>query len=125
MKRWVRVINRSRGNSPLGRAYWCDSFSCRLRGLTFRREIPDGEGLILVENSEGRINTTIHMLFVFFSISVFWVNSEGLVVDRTLAKPWGFYAPKQAAQFILEASPNILDEVQIGDQLEFIDEEVV
>jgi uncharacterized membrane protein (UPF0127 family) len=123
MKRWVRVINRSRGNSHLGRARWCDSFSCRLRGLTFRREIPDGEGLILVESSEGRINTTIHMLFVFFSISVFWVNSEGLVVDRTLAKPWGFYAPKHAAQFILEASPRILDEVQIGDQLEFIDEE--
>jgi uncharacterized membrane protein (UPF0127 family) len=93
-----------------------------LRGLTFRREIPDGEGLILVESSEGRVNTTIHMLFVFFSISVFWVNSDGLVVDKTLAKPWGFYAPKQAAQYILEASPRILDEVQIGDQLEFIDE---
>ena len=123
MQRWVRVHNHSRGNSPLGRARWCDSFSCRLRGLTFRREIPDEEGLILVESSEGRVNTTIHMLFVFFSISVFWVNSEGLVVDKTLAKPWGFYAPKHAAQFILEASPRILDEVQIGDQLEFIDEE--
>jgi len=92
--------------------------------LTFRREIPEGEGLILVESGEGRVNTTIHMLFVFFSISVFWVNSEGLVVDRTLAKPWGFYAPKHAAQFIFEASPRILDAVQIGDQLEFIDEEV-
>jgi uncharacterized membrane protein (UPF0127 family) len=94
-----------------------------LRGLTFRRDIPDGEGLVLVERSEGRINTSIHMLFVFFSISVFWVSSEGVVVDKTLARPWGFYAPKQAAQFIFEASPRILDEVQIGDQLEFLDEE--
>ncbi|MCJ7566433.1 MAG: DUF192 domain-containing protein [Anaerolineales bacterium] len=123
MKRWVRVHNRSRGNTLLGRARWCDSFSCRLRGLTFRRDIPDGEGLVLVERSEGRINTSIHMLFVFFSISVFWVSSEGVVVDKTLARPWGFYAPKQAAQFIFEASPRILDEVQIGDQLEFLDEE--
>lgn len=123
MERWVRVHNRSRGNSILGRAHWCDSFLCRLRGLTFRGEIPDGEGLLLVERSEGRINTSIHMLFVFFSISVFWMSSDGVVVDRTLAKPWGFYAPKHAAQYILEASPRMLDEVQIGDQLEFIDEE--
>ncbi len=123
MKRWVRVHNRSRENSPIGRALWCDSFSCRLRGLTFRREIPEDEGLLLVERSEGRINTSIHMLFVFFSISVFWVSSEGLVVDKTLAKPWGFYAPKYAAQYILEATPTVLNEVQIGDQLEFIDEE--
>lgn len=122
MKRWVRVHNFNSGNSLLVRARWCDSFLCRLRGLTFRSEIPEGEGLILVERSEGRMNTSIHMLFVFFSISVFWVNSDGVVVDRTLAKPWGFYAPKHAAQYILEASPRILDEVQIGDQLEFIDE---
>ena len=123
MKRWVRVHNRSRGNSLLIRSRWCDSFLCRLRGLTFRREIPDGEGLLLVERSEGRINTSIHMLFVFFSISVFWVSSDGVVVDKTLAKPWGFYTPKAAAQYILEASPRLLEEAQIGDQLEFIDEE--
>ncbi len=123
MKRWVRVHNRSRGNSLLVRARWCGSFLCRLRGLMFRSELPDEEGLILVDRSEGRMNTSIHMLFVFFSISVFWVSSKGVVVDKTLAKPWGFYAPKHAAQYILEASPGILGEVQIGDQLEFIDEE--
>ncbi len=122
MKRWVRVHYFNSGNSLLVRARWCDSFLCRLRGLTFRSELPEGEGLILVEHSEGRMNTSIHMLFVFFSISVFWMNSDGVVVDRTLAKPWGFYAPKHAAQYILEASPRILDEVQVGDQLEFIDE---
>lgn len=123
MERWVRVHNRSRGNSPLDKVRWCNSFLCRLRGLTFRREIPGGEGLLLVERSEGRINTSIHMLFVFFSISVFWLNSDGVVVDSTLAKPWRFYASKHAAQYILEATPRILDEVQIGDQLEFIDED--
>lgn len=123
MKRWVRVHNRSRGNSLLIRSRWCDSFLCRLRGLTFRREIPDGEGLLLVERREGRINTSIHMLFVFFSISVFWVSSDGVVVDKTLAKPWGFYAPKDAARYILEGTPRLLEEAQIGDQLEFIDEE--
>lgn len=122
MKRRVQVINQSRGDELVCRARWCESFFCRLRGLTFRREIPEGEGLLLVESSEGRVNTSIHMLFVFFSISVFWMNSEGVVVDKTIAQPWRFYGPKHAAQYILEVSPAILDKVQIGDQLAFIDE---
>ena len=122
MKRRVQVLNQSRGNALVCRARWCDSFFCRLRGLTFRSEIPESEGLLLVESSEGRVNTSIHMLFVFFSISVFWVSSDGVVVDKKIARPWRFYGPEHAAQYILEASPGILDEVQIGDQLVFIDE---
>ena len=125
MKRWVQVHNRSHGNSLLARARWCDTFLCRMRGLTFRHALPEGEGLLLVESSAGRINTTIHMMFVFFPISVFWLSSTGVVVDKRLAKPWGFYAPQQAAQYIFEASPALLQDVHLGDQLVFIDEDQV
>jgi uncharacterized membrane protein (UPF0127 family) len=100
-------------------ARWCESFFCRLRGLMFRRELPGGMGLILVERREGITNTTIHMFAVPFAIGVLWVNSAGEVVDKIVAKPWRVYAPAKPALYIVEGSPSIVDGVNIGEEIEF------
>ena len=96
----------------------CDTFRCRLRGLQFRRALPDDEGLLFIERAESRAATSIHMFFVFFSIGVVWLAADGTVVDSKLAKPFRpYYAPQAAAQYFLEGPPALLDWVRVGERL--------
>jgi uncharacterized membrane protein (UPF0127 family) len=120
--RWVQVSNRSRDGSPVIRARWCESFACRLRGLTFRRHLPENEGLLLVEATERRAGSSIHMWAVFFPIGVAWLGSEGRVVDCRLAHPWHAYIPSAPARYVLEGTTSMLSRVRVGDVLEWVDE---
>ena len=97
----------------------CDSFLCRLRGLTFRRAI-GGDLLLLVGGGEGRVETAIHMLFVFFPIAAVWLDSYGVVVDTRLARSFRpLYVPRAPARDVLEGPPELLSEVGVGDKLRF------
>ncbi len=100
-------------------ALYCDSFLCRLRGLMFRSSLAHEEGLLLVEARDSRIDTAIHMLFVFMDLAVIWVNSEFVVVDMVLARAWHLaYSPHKPARYTLEIHPNRLNEFRIGDRIE-------
>ena len=104
---------------------WCDSFLSRMRGFTFKRKINKGEGLVLVDKQDSRINAVITMLFVFFDLGVIWVNESGKIVDKKLARSWRLsYSPKEPAKYVVESHPNILDKIQIGDHLVFIEPEI-
>jgi uncharacterized membrane protein (UPF0127 family) len=60
------------------------------------------------------------MFFVPFSIAVIWLDADFRVVDRVVARPWRpFYAPRIAAQYTLEAAPELTEAVIEGDLLEF------
>ncbi len=108
------------GRILIPRAKWCDSFASKLRGFTFRRHLAPDDGLVLVEKGDSRLSTAIHMLFVNFSLGVIWVNSQGQVVDKTVAHPWRLsYAPQAPAQYVIEGHPDILAHVQIGDTVRF------
>jgi len=112
------VENRTRGQVVLDRVKWCHSFACRLRGLMFRRHWPADEGLLLVESKASIAATSIHMFFVFFPIAAVWLDDAFRVVDKTLARPFRpFYASRTPARYVLEAAPEVLDRVDIGDQL--------
>ncbi len=96
----------------------CDTLTCQFLGLMFRRRLAPHEALLFMESSESRVGTAIHMFFVFFSIGVVWLAADGTVVDKKLARPFRpYYAPRLPAQYYLEASPEILDEVVVGEQL--------
>lgn len=116
-----RVLrNAATGGIVLDRVKLCDTFWSRFRGLQLVRHLPDSEGLLFVSDSESRTNTTIHMLFMLFSIGVVWLDASGVVVDKRLAKPWRLaYAPQKPAQYFIEALPSILNRVQVGDRLNF------
>ncbi len=116
-----RVLkNAQTGAVLLARARWCDTFWCKFRGLMFRRHLPADEGLIFVYGRESVIETSIHMFFMAFPIATIWLDREGRVVDKVLARVWRpAYAPKKPAQYVIEANVGLLDAVQIGDQLEF------
>jgi uncharacterized membrane protein (UPF0127 family) len=116
----VLIENKSRtGIRPL-QAQICDTFLCRLRGLTFRHSFPSGEGLLLVERYDSRLNAAIHMLAVFIDLAVVWVNGAGEVVDVRLARRWRLaYVPRRPARYILEMAVDRLDDFCIGDHIEF------
>jgi hypothetical protein len=120
MAEFRTLVNATTGQVVLGRARWCVSFLCKLRGLMFRRTLPADEGLLFVYGRESRMDTSIHMLFMAFPIAAVWLDKDGRVVDKTLAKQWRpAYASSVPAQYIIEANPDLLDRVQIGDTLKF------
>ncbi len=121
-KTYCQVINAVSGQILVKRARWCDSFTSKARGFTFRRGLAPGEGLVLVESSDSRVNSGITMLFCFIDLGVIWVNTNGLVVDTVLAKPWRpSYLPQAPARYAIEADPGIIEYVKIGDRVEFAD----
>lgn len=120
MKRYRVVRNVRTGDVVLPRAEWRANFWGHLTGLMFRRHLPDDEGLLFVYGRESILDTAIHMLFVYFPIATVWLDKNGVVVDKTLAKPWRLsYAPHKPAQYFIEAHPSLLDRVAIGDPLRF------
>lgn len=115
-----RLILSRTGTTLLEDVRWCDSFGCKLRGLMFRRELPPGEGLLFVENRTSRVDASVHMLFMAFPIAVVWLDEDFRIVDQTLARPWRLaYVPSRPARYTLEANPELLTRVEIGDELYF------
>lgn len=121
MGKQVAIVNRSRDEGAILEAAWCETFACRLAGLTFRRSLPDGRALLLVERQESRLNASIHMWFVFMDLGVAWLDSELQVVDAIRARPWRVYVPAAPAKFILEAGPDLLEYLAVGDELSIED----
>ncbi|MDX2162593.1 MAG: DUF192 domain-containing protein [bacterium] len=108
------------GEIVLRRAKLCISFFCHLKGLMFISHLPEDEGLLFVTGAESKVNSTIHMFFMRFRIAVVWMNKDGRVVDKQLAKPWRpAYAPAAPAQYYVEANVSLLDRVNVGDYLSF------
>lgn len=114
----VSIHNLSHPHPQPITARYCASFSCRLRGLTFRRKIPTNWGLLLVQDRDSRMDASIHMLFVWTDLTVVWINSEAEVVDVKLAKSWRLaYLPKRPARYVLELSPQHLSDFIVGDRI--------
>lgn len=123
MSRYRVIRNRDSGEIVLGRAKWCASYWCKLRGLQFVRSLADDEGLLFVNGGESIVNSSIHMFFMFMEIAVVWLDANGKVVDKKLAKPWRpAYAPQSAAKYYIEAPTSLLDRVSVGDVLSFDEE---
>lgn len=118
----VQVVNRSRPLAAPLTADYCETFACRLRGLAWRRQLPAGRGLILVDRRERRLGSAVHMLGMSFDLGILWINSSMQVVEKRLAHRWRpFFVPSKPAQFVLEFGAERLTEFSIGDQLKFED----
>ncbi len=118
MPEQVLVHNLTHPNTHPIQARYCSSFTCRLRGLTFRRSLPSGDGLLLVQNRDSRVDSSIHMLFVWIDLGIIWINNAQQVVDVRLARRWRpAYVPAYPARYVLELSPERLGDFNVGDQL--------
>jgi uncharacterized membrane protein (UPF0127 family) len=119
-KQTYQVVHVESDRVIVDHARWCNNFGSKLRGFTFRRSLAPGEGLVLVEPGDSRVNSGITMLFTLCDLGVVWVNSAGIVVDKTLARPWRLsYVPQNPARYAIEAEPAILDKIQVGDRIRF------
>ncbi|MBI4732337.1 MAG: DUF192 domain-containing protein [Chloroflexi bacterium] len=119
----IQIQNKDRPLTRPLQAGYCRSFLCRLRGLMFRFLLAPDQGLLLVQPRDSRLDSAIHMLFVFMDLAVIWINSDNVVVDTVLARAWRpAYVPRAAAKYILEIHPDRLNEFSIGDHAEFAHE---
>lgn len=117
--RYYEIINK---NIILAdKAKYFDNFFFKAKGLMFTRPLRRGHGLILVAPNEGILETTIHMLFVFYPVDIIWLNSEKIVVDikqKVLPFiPW--IIPKEPAKYVVELPINTAKHIRIGDKLDF------
>lgn len=122
MPKQIVVENKSRKIQTPPLIQYCDTFLTQLRGFTFRPRLSRDEGLVLVGTRDSRFDSSIHMLFVSFDLTVIWINSEMKVVDKALAKAWRpAYFSKQPARYVLEIHPERWDDYDIGDIVQFKD----
>jgi uncharacterized membrane protein (UPF0127 family) len=104
--------------SSVVRLKYCDTFGSKLRGLMFTKQLAPDTGIIIVEDRESRLNAAIHMLFMNYDITVLWLDSDLVVVDKTLAKKWiPIYVPKQKAKYIVELHVSKFSDYEIGQHL--------
>ncbi len=116
----VQIKNQTCSQAPPLSAVYCASFLCRLRGLTFRRSLPPDQGLLLVQSRDSRMDSSIHMLAVWMSLGIVWINNAGEVVDTCLARPWRLaYFPHKPARYVLEIHPRRLQDFHLGDHILF------
>lgn len=117
-----QIVKVENGEVLIERARWCNTFWSKLRAFTFRRTLSPGEGLVLVDSSDTRVNSGITMFLCFLELGIIWVNGNGEVVDTTIAKPWRLsYLSQAPARYTIEAEPEILQRVRPGDHLKFLE----
>jgi len=122
MQKTITIENKNRLIEGVLRIKYCDTFLTQLRGFTLRSSLSRDEGLLLVGTRDSRLDSSIHMFFVSFDLSVIWINSAMQVVDKVLAKSWRpAYFSKQPARYVLEVHPERWSDFEIGDRLEFKD----
>lgn len=88
-----------------------DSFFTRLRGLMFRRELADGEALLLKNCS------AIHCCFMRFVIDAVYLDAEMRVVGKETVRPWHIGGRFRGAKHVLELAEGGADGVKTGMQL--------
>jgi uncharacterized membrane protein (UPF0127 family) len=116
----LKLINQSSAQKSSIKVKYCDDFLSRLRGFTFRKSLAVDEGLVLAEKRDSRIDTSIHMLFVWTDLAVFWADSSLVVVDKAIAKSWHpYYSSTAPARYVIELHPSQMDFLQVGDRIEF------
>ena len=82
----------------------CNSWFSIFRGLMFSRR----RNLLFVFDKERKVS--IHMLFVFFSIDIYWLDEDFRVIDlRKKVKPFTFVESDKKAKYVLEISKGNFD----------------
>ncbi len=62
---------------------------------------------------------SLHMLFVFFSIDVLFLDSKRRVVEKATLKPFQLYTSKKKAQYVFELRKGQAKKIKIGSRIQF------
>ena len=110
----LRVLNQNRQQLLMTRGQWAASFWARLRGLTGRPPLREGEGLILVGDR------SIHSFFMRFPIDVVYADRDWRVVRLDAAMAPNRIGPYVGrAAYVPELPVGVIHHTgtTIGDQL--------
>lgn len=120
MNKKIKLINQTNPLKQPLTATYCESFLCKLKGLSWRKSLPKNEGLLLVQNKDSRMDSSIHMFGMFFDLAIVWINANMQVVDVKPAYRWrSMLLPLKPAKYTLEININRMDEFQTGDQIRY------
>ncbi len=99
------------------------NFFLKVKGLMFSKALKKNEAIIIEAKKEGVLETTVHMLFVFYSIDIVWLNSDKEVVDiKENVHPFTLrLAPKKAAKYIIELKKGAAKQIKLGGRLDFVE----
>lgn len=85
----------------------------------FTSAIAPYEGLVFANSHASIVDSSIHMLFMWFDITVVWLSNDYRVIEKTIAHKWHLlYIPKSPAAYILELHPNRYHDFDVEEVLE-------
>ena len=96
---------------------FCDNIFSKMRGQMFRKR---AKNLVFVFDCEQKV--PLHMMFVFFSIDVLYLDSDCNVVEiKEGLKPFRFYNPEKNAMYVVELPNGTINrkEIKIGSKITF------
>jgi uncharacterized membrane protein (UPF0127 family) len=84
----------------------------------FTQSLGEHEGLFMVQAHADRIDSSIHMLFMAYDLTVVWIDNDYRVVDVKLCRKWRpAYFPAVPARYVLETHIARFNDFKIGDIL--------
>jgi len=90
---------------------YADTAQLRKKGVLGRLSLAPNEGVLLAMPPRPGLSMmySIHMIGVPFEMAIIWLDQEGNILDKKLAKPGKIYFPKgifSDTRFILEVHPD-------------------
>ncbi|HLN15481.1 MAG TPA: DUF192 domain-containing protein [Acidimicrobiales bacterium] len=102
-----------RDGQVLAAAEWADEFPDRAKGMLGHRGY---EGAMVLPRTR-----SIHTLGVRFPLDVAFLDTDLVVVDTCLVRPWRLTLPRRSGRNVLEAEGGAFERWHLakGDRLEF------
>ncbi len=90
-----------------------------MRGLMFRRDIPDNYAMIFVFSKPGTVS--VHMLFMRFPIDVIFLNKDKIIISIARLNPWIGHKRVRGVTYFIEMNAGTLEKYGLvcGSQLVF------
>jgi len=94
-----------------------DSILSQMRGLMFRRSLPEEYALVFRFDDAG--TRDVHMLFVFVPLDVLWLVDDEVVRTERLV-PWRGFAV-ESADTLVELPAGAADDIAVGDAVRLVE----
>ena len=107
------IINQTQKKVLIRNEKHCKNIIQKIKGLMFSKK----KTLVFHFNKEQ--NMSIHMLFVFFPIDLYFLNKNKKVIEiKKNLKPFRLYTSKEKAQYLIETQKDNI-KLNKNDILEF------
>ena len=115
------LLNKTKNDKIMENVRVADTHWKRMKGLMFEDAKNFDYALVFELDRESRKMASVHMMFVFFTIDVLFLNNEKKVVDviRELKPFTPNYTPKKRCRYFVEMPAGKTKNVSMGDTLEW------